>query len=68
MAKEITVKEVKQKRIDLEEAILKLVQDFEKETGTHADHVWFNRSDDDEVFEEPTGKIKNVEVSLRFDL
>jgi hypothetical protein len=68
MAKSITVKEVKQKKIDFEETILKMVQDFESDTDTHVDNIWFNRSDDDEAFEEPTGKIKNVEISLRFDL
>jgi len=73
----ITIEKVKEKRIKLESDILKLVTNFEKETGTITSYINFSRktalgkeSNSPICVPEPEreGPVKNVEVSLRFDI
>ena len=72
--KSLTIKEVKDKKTELEIAILKLVQDFEKECGVYASYVHFNRKNDYE--ERPTkadgpekrGPVENVDMNMELDL
>jgi hypothetical protein len=78
MAKSLTIDEVKKKKIDLESAILKLVNSFETETGTFVSYIDFERkttkSKEDKlaqtVMPEPErqGPVENINVNMRFDL
>ena len=75
----LTIDEIKKKKITLESSILKLVQDFEKETDSFVSYLNFDRaiSKDKKVSEaahtytpepERKGSIENIDVSMRFDL
>lgn len=78
MAKSLTVEEVKKRKIALESAILKLVQDFEKETDSFVSYIDFQRkntkSKGDKLANtimsapERRGPIENINVDMRFDL
>jgi len=73
----LTIDDVKKKKITLEGAILKLVQEFEKETDSFVSYINFERkiskNEKDTLHgatpePERQGPVKNVDVNLRFDL
>jgi hypothetical protein len=75
----LTIEDIKKKKIELESAILKLVQGFENETDTFVSYMDFSRkiSKDKAKCErlhtctpepERDGPIENVNVNMRFDL
>jgi len=76
----LTIDQVKEKKIELEGAILKLVQDYEKETGTFVSWIEFERKITKEESDrlagchcatpepERKGPVSNINVSMRFDL
>ncbi len=72
----LTIDEVKKKKIDLESAILKLVQGFEEETEAFVSYINFERKPSKlrESYNTPLpepnrdGPVENVDVSMRFDL
>lgn len=70
--KEMTVKEAKELRVELEDQIVTLVNDYETKTGAIVDNIWLNRKrakgTEPEVFKEPKGKVINAEMNIRFDL
>lgn len=78
MAKALTIDEVKKKKIDLESQILKLVQAYEKETGSYVSYISFERkptkSAEDRLAKtcmpepERRGPVENINVEMRFDL
>ena len=73
MAKVLTIDQVKKMKIVMEGKILKLVQDFEKETKSFVSYVSLDRrigKGSEVCCPEPErdGPIANAEVSLRFDL
>ena len=72
MNKKLTIEDVKKKKIELEGAILKLVQEFEKECGVRANHIDINRKRDKEIAIEPvaerSGPVENVDVRMELDL
>lgn len=72
--KNMTIVEVKKRKIKLEQDILALVNDFEKETGVFAGYINFQRDYDEDsmgpVKERKMEKkkpVKNVEVSMDLD-
>ena len=73
MTKNITIKDVKDKKNKMELDILKLIRDFEKDCGVYASYINLKRKrNKDEYPEEvsPTikGPIINVEVNMDLDL
>lgn len=73
----LTVEEIKKKKIELESAILKLVQEYEKETDTFVSYISFERrlsKEDKKYVESPLpevnkdGPVENINVDMRFDL
>ncbi len=74
----LTIEDIKKKKIELESAILKLVQEYESETGSYVSYINFERektkSKEDRlantIMPEPErrGPIENVNVEMRFDL
>jgi len=71
--KNITIKDVKDKKAKLELDILKMVQDFEKECGVYASYVSLKRKRDKETYPEevsPTkkGPVINVDVNMDLDI
>jgi hypothetical protein len=74
----LTIEDIKKKKIELESAILKLVQEYESETGSYVSYINFERektkSKEDRlantIMPEPErrGSIENVNVEMRFDL
>jgi hypothetical protein len=72
MNKKLTIEDVKKKKIELEGAILKLVQGFEKECGVRASYISMDRKRDNETAPEPvaerSGPVENVEVRMELDL
>jgi hypothetical protein len=72
---DLTIKQVKEKKIELEEAITKLMKDFEKETGTRLGYVSIERKRDKkekqampESFNPKKREIVTVEVNMDIDL
>ena len=73
MAKEMTIKEVKKSKADLELKLIDMFKEFEKETGLKVTYMDVQRKkskkDMAEVSYEPNkGPIENVEVSVDLDL
>jgi hypothetical protein len=80
MAKSLTIEEVKEKKIELESSILKLVQSFESETGSFVSYIDFERKitkrETDRLAkasccipcEERKGPVENININMRFDL
>ena len=75
MAKELTIEEVKQKRIELEGSIMALVTNFEDETGlkcTYMD-IQRHRPRDKKGYDYPeevkpyNGPVENVNVNVDFE-
>jgi len=74
----MTIDEIKERKIKLESDILKLVQDYEEETGSFVSYIDFERMITrdsksqyiEKAIPEPErdGPIENVNVSMRFDL
>lgn len=78
MSKSLTIEEVKKKKIALESGILKLVQEYEKETGSFVSYISFERKptkkEEDRlansIMPEPErkGPVENINVEMRFDI
>ncbi len=79
MAKSLTIDDIKKRKIDLESAILKLVQAYENETGSFVSYINFERKVSKGVKEVETahpctpeperkGPVENIDVNMRFDL
>jgi hypothetical protein len=73
MAKSPTIKEVKKAKIELESAIMKLMQDFEDTNGVFVGYINVQRKHDDRDYAEPErpekrGPINNVDVNMDLDL
>jgi hypothetical protein len=75
-SRNITIEDVKKKKIELESSILKLIQGFEKECGVYCSHIHFDRQMDEKnsleaiepVGPSKRGPIKNVDVNMDLDL
>lgn len=72
MAKGMTVKEVKDKRTELEAEIMKLVEAFQEETGVRVSYIdmkWKYQGDEMKSVPESPEKreLKDVSVNLDFD-
>lgn len=71
---ELTIKQVKEKKIVLEEAITKLLKDFEKDTGVRTGYMNIERKRDKNAKDipEPVNSTKRdivtVEVNMEIDL
>ncbi len=68
-----TIKEVKENKIELELAVLKLIQDFESANGVFAGYINVNRKHRETDYDEPEkpekkGPVENVEISMDLDL
>ena len=71
--KNITIKDVKDKKAKLELDILKLIQNFEKECGVYTSYINVERKRNRDTYPEevsPTkkGPVKNVEINMDLDL
>lgn len=69
--KELTIKEVKEKKIEVEQEILNTIKSFEEESGVRISYVNINRKsykDTAEVVEERRGPIQNVTLNMELDL
>lgn len=67
--KSLTIKEVKDKKSQLEVDILKMVKDFEKECGLTISYISTRRKNEDNVPSvSEEGPITNVEISMDLDL
>lgn len=71
--KNVTIKDVKDKKTKLELDILKMIQDFEKECGVYASYISLRRKKDKETYPEevsPTkrGPVANVDINMDLDL
>lgn len=69
--KGMTIEEVKKKKIELESTILKMVKEFEKETGLHVNYLSVDRDYGDATETrvpraENEGKLVNVDVKVQF--
>ena len=66
---DLTVKEVKVKRTEFEAALIKLVRDFEKETGAYVKYFSVDRENDDVDRgcchkSEDRGKVTNISADI----
>lgn len=71
--KNLTIEEVKKAKIELEQAVLEMVQDFEKTCGVKISYINIDRKRDErETVPEPaverTGPVVNVTASMELDL
>lgn len=72
----LTIAQVKEKKLELEAAMLKLAQDFEDETGVKVSYTNFQRENLNRTSSSPEpmednykpGPLINVEVSMDLDL
>lgn len=72
MNKKLTIEDVKKKKVDLELAVMKLINDFEEECGVKVSYIHFNRYRErdtvPEVVKPNEGKVENVEANMELDL
>uniref|UniRef100_A0A6M3J9X8 Uncharacterized protein n=1 Tax=viral metagenome TaxID=1070528 RepID=A0A6M3J9X8_9ZZZZ len=69
--KSMTIDEVKKRKIQLEKDVLKLLQEFETETGVRTGYINFDRGETDDVpvpTRGNTGKLRNVDINMELDL
>lgn len=72
MANGMTIKEVKTRKIKLDEDIMKLVNEFEDETDARISYINLDRKKDqdckcEEAFDEDRGPVVNINANLNFD-
>ena len=71
---DMTIEDVKKAKIKLESDILKMIKDFESDTGVYINYLNMDRKydEDDQVENVPSrrrvGKLQNVEASMELDL
>lgn len=72
MAKDsMTIKDVKEKKIEVEAEILKIIQEFEQESEVRITYISLDRETYEktaEVPEERRGPIQNVDMNMELDL
>lgn len=66
---DLTIKEVKKKRTEFEESIIKLIQDFEKETSVKVNYFNIERKNDSDrevsvMKEDDRGAVVNVNAQV----
>jgi len=71
--KSMTIDEVKKAKIKVESDVLKLIKDFEKDTGVRISYINIDRDygEDAKVSEPSRGKpgaVKNVDMNMDLDL
>ena len=70
---DLTVKEVKKRKADLELKLIDIFKEFEKETGLKVTYFNISRErkkdeEPEEIYEPHTGPIKDVEINVDLDL
>lgn len=67
----MTIKEVKERKVEVELEILGIINDFEDETDVRISYLSLDRGsieDSKETAVERRGPVKNVELSMELDL
>lgn len=58
MAKQLTIEEIKDKKVEAEKQILDIVKQYEEETETRVTYINLRSDDGDDVWNTPPDKIK----------